>query len=361
MRQLKGEMRQLRNYDLNKECKKILNNNIINLISSIHEYKGKQTLYIESKSDVLTNLLDIAKIQSTEASNKIEGIYTTDERIKEIVNNRVKPKNRNEEEIAGYRDVLTLIHENYEYMDITPNIILQMHKNLYKYSSKSYGGHFKDSENAIEEIDEKGNRSIRFKPVSAFETPKAIEDLCNSYNLEIQKNEIDPLMLIPVFILDLLCIHTFIDGNGRMSRLLTLLLLYKSGYIVGKYISIEKIVENTKESYYSTLEQSSTNWYEEKNDYTYFSEYYLGIILSAYKDFSDRVEYITNKKMNAKDRVASIIKNHIGKITKQEIVERCPDISIGTIERVLKELLDANIILKISGGRFTSYTYNNKK
>ena len=168
-------------------------------------------------------------------------------------------------------------------------------------------------------------------------------------------------MLIPVFILDLLCIHPFIDGNGRMSRLLTLLLLYKSGYIVGKYISIEKIVENTKESYYSTLEQSSTNWYEEKNDYTYFSEYYLGIILSAYKDFSDRVEYITNKKMNAKDRVASIIKNHIGKITKQEIVERCPDISIGTIERVLKELLDANIILKISGGRFTSYTYNNKK
>lgn len=350
----------MRSYELNKECNTIFNNNIINLISSIHEYKGKQTLYIESKSDILTNLLDIAKIQSTESSNKIEGIYTTDERIKEIVNNKVKPKNRNEEEIAGYRDVLTLIHENYEYMDITPNIILQMHKNLYKYSSKSYGGHFKDSENAIEEIDEKGTRRIRFKPVSSFETPKAIEDLCNSYNLEIQKNEIDPLMLIPVFILDFLCIHPFIDGNGRMSRLLTLLLLYKSGYIVGKYISIEKIIENTKESYYSTLEQSSTNWYEEKNDYTYFSEYYLGIILSAYKDFSDRVEYITNKKINAKDRVAIIIKNHIGKITKQEIVEKCPDKSVGTIERVLKELLDEDVILKISGGRFTSYTYNNK-
>ena len=285
----------MREDNLENEAKNILKNNIVNIVSMIHEYKGKQTLYIEANPDILTSLLKIAKIQSTEYSNKIEGIRTTDKRINELINDKVKPKNRNEEEIAGYRDVLELIHENYENMDIKPNIILQMHKYLYKYSSKSIGGKFKDAENAIEEIDENGNRKIRFKPVSAFETPRAIDELCSSYNYEIQREIIDPLILIPIFILDFLSIHPFNDGNGRMSRLLTLLLLYKSGYIVGKYISIEKIVENTKETYYDTLQQSSIKWHENKNNYEFFVEYYLGIILSAYKDFSNRVEYLTNK------------------------------------------------------------------
>ena len=244
----------MRNFNLKSEAENILTNNIINLISAIHEYKGKQTLYIEANHDILTSLLNIAKIQSTESSNKIEGIKTTDERINALVNEKVTPKNRNEEEIAGYRDVLELIHENYENMDITPNVILQMHKYLYKYSSKSIGGKFKDSENIIEETDEKGIKKIRFKPLSAFETPQAMNELCTSYNNEINANEIDPLFLIPIFILDFLSIHPFNDGNGRMSRLLTLLLLYKSGYIVGKYISIEKIVEKTKESYYDTFQ-----------------------------------------------------------------------------------------------------------
>ena len=285
----------MREYNLENEAKNILKNNIVNIVSMIHEYKGKQTLYIEANPDILTSLLKIAKIQSTEYSNKIEGIRTTDKRINELINDKVKPKNRNEEEIAGYRDVLELIHENYENMDIKPNIILQMHKYLYKYSSKSIGGKFKDAENAIEEIDENGNRKIRFKPVSAFETPRAIDELCSSYNYEIQREIIDPLILIPIFILDFLSIHPFNDGNGRMSRLLTLLLLYKSGYIVGKYISIEKIVENTKETYYDTLQQSSIKWHENKNNYEFFVEYYLGIILSAYKDFSNR-----SKKNNLK-------------------------------------------------------------
>ena len=219
----------MREYNLENEAKNILKNNIVNIVSMIHEYKGKQTLYIEANPDILTSLLKIAKIQSTEYSNKIEGIRTTDKRINELINDKVKPKNRNEEEIAGYRDVLELIHENYENMDIKPNIILQMHKYLYKYSSKSIGGKFKDAENAIEEIDENGNRKIRFKPVSAFETPRAIDELCSSYNYEIQREIIDPLILIPIFILDFLSIHPFNEGNGRMSRLLTLLLLYKSG------------------------------------------------------------------------------------------------------------------------------------
>lgn len=348
----------MRTYNLRKEAKKVLTNNIVNLISTIHEYKGKQTLYIEANHDILTNLLNIAKIQSTEYSNKIEGIQTTDKRINELMNDKVQPKNRNEEEIAGYRDVLELIHENYENIDITSNIILQLHKTLYKYSSKSIGGKFKDTENAIEEIDENGNHKIRFKPISAFETPRAIEELCSSYNAEIGKCEIDPLLLIPIFIIDFLSIHPFNDGNGRMSRLLTLLLLYKSGYIVGQYISIEKIVENTKESYYDVLQKSSINWHENNNNYEFFIEYYLGIILSAYKDFSNRVEYITNKKMTVKERTEIIIKNNLGKISKSEIVDMCPDISEGSIERALRELLNEEKILKITGGRYTKYIYN---
>lgn len=348
----------MRIYDLNKECKQIVNPNTMNLISLIHEYKGKQTLYIETKRDILTSLLTIAKVQSTDYSNKIEGIRTTDKRINEIVNDKVKPKNRNEEEIAGYRDVLELIHDNYENMDITPNVILQMHKYLYQYSPKSYGGKFKDTENAIEEIDELGNKKIRFKPVSAFETPQAMQRLCDSYNAQIVKGEIDPLLLVPIFIMDFLSIHPFNDGNGRMSRLLTLLLLYKNGYIVGKYISIEKIVENTKESYYETLKNSSIRWHENKNNYEFFVEYYLGIILSAYKEFSNRVEYITNKKLSVKDRTETIIKNRLGKITKKEIVEMCPDIHKGSIERALGELVKENKIVKITGGRYTSYIYN---
>ena len=305
--------------------------------------------------------MNIAKIQSTEYSNKIEGIQTTDKRINELINEKVKPKNRNEEEIAGYRDVLELIHENCENIDITPNIILQLHKYLYKYSPKSLGGKFKDTENAIEEIDEKGNRKIRFQPVSAFETPSAIEKLCLSYNSEISKNEINPLILITIFILDCLSIHPFNDGNGRMSRILTLLLLYKSGYIVGKYISIEKIVENTKESYYDTLKQSSIDWYTNNNNYEFFIEYYLGIILSAYKEFSNRLEYITNKKMTVKERTETIIKNNLGKISKNEIVNMCTDISQGSIERALRELLKEERILKVVGGRYTKYIYNNNK
>lgn len=350
----------MRKYDLRNEAENLLKPNIVNLISMIHEYKGKQALYIESKQDILTGLLNIAKIHSAEYSNKIEGIKTTDSRIKQIVNDKVIPRNRNEEEIAGYRDVLEVIHENFENVEVKPNIILQLHRDLYKYSGTNIGGKYKMADNVIEETDEAGNKKIRFKPVSAFETPMAVEKLCDSYNDEIKRAEIDPLLLIPIFILDFLSIHPFTDGNGRMSRLLTLLLLYKSGYIVGKYISIEKLVENTKESYYETLEKSSVEWHKNKNEYNFFCEYYLGIILRAYKDFSNRVEYITNKKLSVKERVRITIEKKIGKITKKEIVEMCPDISEGSIERALNELINDGVILKISGGRFTSYSINNQ-
>lgn len=348
----------MRKYDLRYEAEKLLTTNVVNLISLIHEYKGKQNLYIESKKDILTSLLGIAKIQSSEYSNKIEGIKTTDERIKQIINDKVEPKNRNEEEIAGYRDVLQLIHENYENIPVSSNVILQLHKNLYKYSASSTAGKYKNSDNVIEEQDEFGNKKIRFKPVSALETPSSLQKLCDSYNDEILKGEVDSLLLIAIFIIDFLSIHPFCDGNGRMSRLLTLLLLYKSGYIVGKYISIEKIVENSKDSYYDSLKKSSVGWHNNKNDYSFFVEYYLGVFLRAYKDFSNRVEYITNKKLTVKDRVKIIIEKKVTKTTKKEIIEMCPDISEGSIERALGELLNEGVILKISGGRFTSYVIN---
>lgn len=351
----------MRKFDLVSEINSLMNNNIVNLISNIHEYKVKQNLYIEAKPDILSNLLSIAKIQSTSSSNKIEGIYTTDQRISEIVNNKVEPKNRNEEEIAGYRDVLNTIHENYEFIDINSNIILQLHRDLYKYSGISFGGKFKNSQNYIEETLEDGTKKIRFTPLSAVETPIAVKELCDSYNEIISKGEIDPLLVIPIFILDFVSIHPFNDGNGRMSRLLTLLLLYKAGYIVGKYISIEKIIEETKETYYDSLEKSSVNWHTNENDYSYFVEYYLGVILSAYKDFSSRVEYVTNKKLTAIERISIIFMESISPINKSYLMEKCPDISETTIERTLSTLLSENKIEKISGGRFTEYKWIDKK
>lgn len=350
----------MRRFNLMKEYSSIISNsNIINLISKIHEYKGKQSYLLDTKKDTLETLLKVARIQSTSSSNKIEGIYTTDKRINEIVNQKVEPKNRNEEEIAGYRDVLTLIHENYNFIDINQNTILQLHRDLYKYTGYSYGGKFKNSQNFIEEENENGKKKIRFPPLSPIETPIAIEDLCKNYNNLVNNELCDLLVLIPIFILDFLSIHPFNDGNGRMSRLLTLLLLYKANYMVGKYISIEKIIEETKDSYYDTLEKSSINWYNNENDYSYFVEYYLGIILNAYKEFDSRISIIENKKITAYDRIIDIFKNNIIPIDKAFVTNKCPDLSETTIERILNKLLKEDHIVKISGGRYTKYKWNN--
>ena len=350
----------MRKFNLMEEYNSIISNsNIINLISKIHEYKGKQSYLLDTKKDTLETLLKVAKIQSTSSSNKIEGIYTTDKRINEIVNQKLEPKNRNEEEIAGYRDVLSLIHENYNFIDITQNTILQLHRDLYKYTGYSYGGKFKNSQNYIEEENEKGEKKIRFTPLSPVETPIAIEDLCKNYNELVNNESCDLLVLIPIFILDFVSIHPFNDGNGRMSRLLILLLLYKANYLVGKYISIEKIIEETKDSYYDTLEKSSVKWHDNENDYSYFVEYYLGIILNAYKEFDSRINIVENKKVTAYDRIIDIFKANIIPIDKAYIMNKCPDLSETTIERSLNKLLKEDKIVKISGGRYKKYKWNN--
>ena len=347
----------MRKYDFQNKWQKLLVPDIVALLTQIHEFKGEQNLFIETNSDTLTQLVEVARIQSTEASNKIEGIYTSDDRLKKIVLNKTTPRTRNEQEIAGYRDVLATIHESYEYIPLRPTMILQLHRDLYKFSGMSIGGNYKNSDNVIAETDSAGNRFVRFQPVPAWETPEAIDFACKAYDEAVQSGA-DPLLVIPMFILDFLCIHPFNDGNGRMSRLLTLLLLYRSGYIVGKYISIEKVIEQSKETYYETLQQSSAGWHENQNDYTPFVRYMLGVIVAAYRDFSSRVQVLVTSGMSKPDRIREVIKGTLGKITKAEIMEKCPDISQITVQRTLIELQKKGEIIKLGGGRYTAYIWN---
>ena len=347
----------MRNYDLQNKWQKLLTPDIVALLTQIHEFKGEQNLFIEANSDTLIQLVEIAKIQSTEASNKIEGIYTSDERLKKIVLDKTTPRTRNEQEIAGYRDVLATIHESYEYIPLRPSMILQLHRDLYKFSGMSIGGSYKNADNVIAETDAQGNRFIRFQPVPAWETAEAMEMACQAYDQAVQSGA-NPLLIIPMFILDFLCIHPFNDGNGRMARLLTLLLLYRSGYIVGKYISLEKVIEQSKETYYETLQQSSFGWHENENDYAPFVRYLLGTIVAVYRDFSDRVQFLTTKGLSKPDRIRELIKTTLGKITKTEIMEKCPDISQATVQRTLIDLQKRGEILKLSGGRYTAYIWN---
>lgn len=351
----------MRNYRYINKWANLLTPEVVSLLTQIHECKGAQSLLASAKADTLTQLLEIAKIQSTEASNKIEGVYTSDDRLKSIVANKATPRTRNEQEIAGYRDVLATIHESYDFIPVKPSIILQLHRDLYKFSGKGIGGCYKVSDNVIAEEDSEGNRFVRFQPVSAWETPAAIDELCAAFDEMQNQNDADPLLTIPMFILDFLCIHPFGDGNGRMSRLLTLLLLYRAGYTVGKYISIEKIIEQTKETYYEALQKSSANWHEEKNDYLPFVQYTLGVIIAAYREFSSRVQLLATGNLSKPERIREVIKQTLGRITKTEIMQKCPDISQITVQRALNDLLKNDEIIKIGGGRYTSYMWNHDK
>lgn len=348
----------MRKFDYQKEYKNLLTPEIVAYLAQIHEFKGQQGLAKTAGDALLAELVEIARIQSTDASNRIEGIVTTEERMKKLVRDKTMPKNRNEREIAGYRDVLSTVHDNYDYIPPTSGVFLQLHRDLYKFSGKAIGGNFKNADNVIAEKHAGGTKTVRFVPVSAWETPEAVKRLCDAFNEAVDREEMDQLLLIPMFILDFLCIHPFNDGNGRMSRLLTLLLLYRAGYYVGKYISIEKLISDTKETYYEALQESSYGWHEGKNDYAPFVKYLLGIIVAAYREFASRLELVADKNLSKPDRVREIIKGTLGRITKTEIMERCPDISQVTVQRALASLLESGEIVKIGGGRYTAYTWN---
>lgn len=345
----------MREFDYESIDKNLYDKDIIGLLTEIHEYRGKQELYMESYPDVLGAMVKVAKIESTGASNRIEGIYTSEKRLGELVSEKTEPNNRNEEEIAGYREVLNTIHENYDYIVPRANVILQLHRDLYMYNSGSVGGNFKNADNIIEEQNELGEKNVRFVPVPAYLTKDTMEMMCNQFVESLKKKNTDPLLLIPVFILDFLCVHPFNDGNGRMSRLLTLLLLYQNMYIVGKYISIEMLIEKSKDSYYETLQLSSKGWHENANDYRPFVKYYLGVVLAAYREFSSRVDTLRNQGLTKSERVRYVFETKLGRISKSDISKLCPDISITTIEKALGELLKEGYIKKVGGGRSTAY------
>lgn len=332
---------------------------VANLVSTIHEFKGKQDLFVEARSDVLDTLCQVAKVQSTEASNRIEGIHTSNSRLNELMAEKTTPRNRAEEEIIGYRDVLSTIHESYDHIDVKPSVILQLHRDLYRYTSTSHGGRWKNSDNAIVESDEHGGYNVRFSPLPAVATPEAMDELCKAFDDAIRANRYDPLLLACMFTFDFICIHPFNDGNGRMSRLLTLLLLYRSGYLVGKYISLEKAIERSKKTYYEALRTSSDGWHDDTNSYAPFVRYLLGIVLGAYRDFSDRVENLSVGRKSKAERVADVFERRVGKVTKADILAECPDISMTTVERTLKELLENGHIEKIGKGRATGYVKKN--
>ena len=345
----------MRDFDFIVSPEKLLTPETVQMVSSIHEHKGKQELFLEANVDELKTLLEVALIQSTGASNRIEGIFTSDKRLEELVSQKAEPRNRSEQEIAGYREVLSTIYEGYEYINPRPNIILQLHRDLYSYSQGGAGGSYKNSDNVIAETDAEGHQKARFIPVPAFQTAEAMEELCARFLEAWEADRIDKLVLIPMFILDFLCIHPFNDGNGRMSRLLTLLLFYKAGYIVGKYISMEMLIEKTKETYYEALQASSTGWHEGENSYEPFVKYYLGIMLKAYNEFESRVEHLKHRSLSKPDRIKAVIDNKVGKITKKEIMELCPDISKITVERTLTNLVKSGYIAKVGAGPSTGY------
>lgn len=328
---------------------------ILSLVAKIHEYKGRQELYLKQKPAVLERLIEIAKVQSTDASNEIEGIRTTNTRLKQLVADKTTPRNRDEEEIMGYRDVLNTIHENFEYIPIRSNYILQLHRDLYRYSAKGIGESFKNTQNYISATDAQGNEFVLFTPLAPYETSEAIEQICESYNRMMDTQDIDALLLIPVFIYDFLCIHPFSDGNGRMSRLLTMLLLYRSGYVIGKYISLESKIAKNKNLYYDALECCQNGWHENEEDPTPFIKYILGTVLAAYRDFEDRVELVS-EKLPAMEVVRRAAYGKIGKFTKSDIMELCPTLGKTSVESSIKKLVDSGVLIKHGAGKDTFYT-----
>lgn len=353
----------MRSFDYDRLVNQTWSTDILNLVAKIHECKGRQDLFIRQKPAKLDRLVEIAKIQSTESSNKIEGIVTTGTRMKQLFEEKTVPRNRDEDEIMGYRDVLNTIHESNEYIPIRLSYILQLHRDLLKRAGFSYGGHFKNVQNYINETKPDGTVVTRFTPVAPYDTPDAVANLCNAYEQAAAKEEIDALILIPAFICDFLCIHPFNDGNGRMSRLLTLLLLYKHGYSVGKYISIEKQIEQTKDRYYDTLERADAGWHDEKNDLTPFIRYMLQVILSCYTEFEERVGLMTEQGSgsSAYDIVKKYTGEKIGKFTGADVVAHCPNIGRSSTLAALKKLTEEGFIIRKGSGRSTFYIRSDSK
>ena len=340
------------NYSVIREQK--WDSEILGLVAAIYKEAGKQELYLKQRPEELEKLVEIAKVQSTEASNAIEGIVTTNTRIRQLVEEKTTPKNRDEQEIAGYRDVLNLIHENFDAIPITQNYILQLHKILYSYMNNPMAGRTKNVQNYISAAYPDGHVKTIFTPLAPYETPEALDRICEEYNRVIGNMEVEPLIVIPIFIHDFLCIHPFNDGNGRMSRLLTTLLLYRNSFYVGKYISLEAKIAKNKDLYYDVLNQAQIGWHEGTEDAVPFIKYLLGTILAAYKDFEDRFALVETRR-SALETVRSATMNKIGRFTKQDIRELCPSFSISSIEGALRKLVASGELRREGNGKNICY------
>ena len=340
------------NYSLIRENK--WDSEMLELIAAIYKEAGKQEMYLKRRPKELEKLVNIAKIQSTEASNAIEGIVTTNTRIRQLALEKTTPKNRDEQEIAGYRDVLGIIHESFDTIPITQNYILQLHKVLYSYINNPVAGRTKTVQNDITASYPDGHSETLFTPLAPYETPDALDRLCEEYNRVIGNMELEPLIVIPIFIHDFLCIHPFNDGNGRMSRLLTTLLLYRNGFYVGRYISLEAKIAKNKDLYYDALYESQIGWHEGTDDPVPFIKYLLGTILSAYRDFEDRFALVETKR-SALDMVRLATRSKIGRFTKQDIRELCPSLSVSSIEGALRKLVFSGELKREGKGKNTCY------
>lgn len=343
------------NYSVIREQK--WDSDVLGLIAAIYKAAGKQELFLRQRPEKLEKLVEIAKIQSTEASNAIEGIVTTNTRIRQLVEDKTTPRNRDEQEIAGYRDVLNIIHESFDAIPITKNYILQLHKILYTHINNPVAGQTKNVQNYISATYPDGSVQVLFTPLAPYEAPEALEKICQEYNRVIGNMELEPLLAIPIFIHDFLCIHPFNDGNGRMSRLLTTLLLYQNRFYVGRYISLEAKIAKNKDLYYEALAKSQIDWHDGKEDVVPFIKYILGTILAAYKDFEERIDIVEDKP-SALELVRRASRNKIGRFNKQDIREQCPSISDSSIEGALRKLLAAGELKKEGKGKNTHYIRN---
>lgn len=348
------ETKGMRDFNYSKIKEQKWDSEILGYIAAIYKEAGKQELYLKQRPNELEKLVEIAKVQSTEASNAIEGIVTTNTRIKQLVEEKTAPRNRDEQEIAGYRDVLSIIHENFDVIPLSKNYILQLHKIMYSHMNNPMAGQTKNVQNYISAAYPDGRTQIIFTPVSPFETPEALEKICQQYNKVIGNMELEPLIAIPIFIHDFLCIHPFNDGNGRISRLLTTLLLYQSGFLVGKYISLEAKIASNKDLYYDALNRSQDGWHDGTEDVVPFIKYLLGTILAAYKDFSDRFA-IVEEKLPAIDMVRKATMNKIGRFTKQDIREQCPSLSLSSVEGALRKMVELGELRREGKGKATCY------
>ena len=315
----------------------MISHGLLSNIGLLGRFRGREALYVRQSPEVLDTLRRVAMVQSVESSNRIEGVTVAAGRIDPLVLKKAKPKDRAEQEISGYRDVLAQIHADPDRLKLSTALIRGFHRHMYQYADEK-SGHWKTKDNVILEMRADGSRAVRFRPVSAIATPKYMQRLVELHAQELAAAKIDPLLLAAAFVLDFECIHPFADGNGRVGRLLTLLLLYQCGYGVGRYVSLERIVERSKETYYEVLHRSSQGWHQGRHDLRPWVEYFIGVLIAAYNDFEARVGTISSAKGAKRTLVKNAIAHLMPRFTIGELARVCKGISRKTLARALRDL-----------------------